>query len=132
MEKRGERGNILIVEDDEALARGLKRELISRGFQVHAEPRGASALTYAAEKPLDLVILDLRLPDMSGYEVCKKMREISQPWLIPVLMLTGMNEPVDQLRGFAFGADAYLTKPYDSAELLKTISMLLGEMTLNL
>lgn len=131
-EKRGERGNILIVEDDEALARGLKRELVSRGFQVHTESRGASALTYAAERPLDLVILDLRLPDMNGYEVCRRIRQMSQPWLMPVLMLSGMNEPVDQLRGFAFGADAYLTKPYDSAELLKTISMLLGEMPVSL
>ncbi len=132
IEKKGERGKLLVVEDDVALARGLKRELECRGFEVHVESRGAGALTYAAEKPLDLVILDLRLPDMSGYEVCKKMRQISQPWLIPVLMLTALGEPLDQLRGFAYGADAYLTKPYDTVELLKTISRLLGEMPVNL
>lgn len=131
-EKKGERGKLLVVEDDAALSRGLKRELECRGFEVHVESRGTAALTYAAERSLDLVILDLRLPDMSGYEVCKKMRQISQPWLIPVLMLTAMGEPLDQLRGFAYGADAYLTKPYDTAELLKTISMLLGELPVNL
>ena len=124
-----EQGKILIVEDNAPLARGLKLQLEERGFQVHEETEGSKAVSFAAEHPVDLVILDLKLPDMSGYEVCKQLRKISQPWLVPVLMLTGMKEPVDQLRGFAYGADAYLTKPYETSELLKTISLLLRGVT---
>ena len=123
------RGRILVVEDDEALARITEVELKSHGFDVHTELRGGKALTYAADHPVDLVILDLRLPDMSGYEVCKQLRKILHPWVIPVLMLTALQEPVDQLKGFVNGADAYLTKPCGLEDLMKTISLLLGEMT---
>lgn len=120
---------ILIVEDNEALARGLRLQLEERGFQVHTESLGSKALGFVAEHPVDLVILDVKLPDMSGYDVCKQLRRISQPWMIPVLILTAMKEPVDQLRGFAHGADAYLTKPFEISELLKTISLLLKGVT---
>lgn len=123
------RGRILVVEDDEALARITQAELSSRGFEVHTETRGGNALTYAADHPVDLVILDLGLPDMNGYEVCKQLRKLLHPWAIPVLMLTALQEPVDQLKGFANGADAYLTKPCGLEDLMKTISRLLGEMT---
>ena len=123
------RRRILMVEDDEALARITEAELKSRGFEVHTEMRGGQALTYAADHPVDLVILDLRLPDMSGYDVCKQLRKVLHPWVIPVLMLTALQEPVDQLKGFANGADAYLTKPCGLEDLMKTISLLLEEMT---
>ncbi|MBI3323207.1 MAG: response regulator [Candidatus Omnitrophica bacterium] len=123
------RGRILIVEDDDALARITRLRLESEGYSVHTEPNGANGLTYAADHPVDLVILDLRLPDMSGYDVCKQLRRIQHPWAVPVLMLTALQEPVDQLKGFVHGADAYLTKPCEPEELLRTISRLLGEMT---
>lgn len=124
-----EQGRILIVEDNAPLARGLKLQLEEKGFQVHTETEGSKAIGFVAEHPVDLVILDLRLPDMNGYEVCKQLHKISQPWVVPILMLTAMKEPVDQLRGFAYGADAYLTKPYEASELLKTISLLLKGVT---
>lgn len=123
----GHRKRILIVEDDEALAELLKLRLEEEDFEVHVEPRGLPALNYASEHQLDLVILDLRLPDISGYDVAKRLRQLYHPWVLPVLMLTGMDKPVDQLRGFAFGADAYLTKPFNPDELMKTIALLLGE-----
>ena len=123
------RGRILVVEDDEALARVTEAELTSRGFEVHTEMRGGKALTYAADHPVDLVILDLCLPDMSGYDVCKQLRKVLHPWVIPVLMLTALHDPVDQLKGFVNGADAYLTKPCGLDDLMKTVSLLLGEMT---
>jgi len=116
---------ILIVEDDTDVTFMLKTRLESAGYHVRTAPSGKAALSFAAEEPLELVILDLGLPDISGYEVCRQLRQLTSPWQVPVLMLTGMNQPVDQLRGFAFGADAYLTKPFDSDELLKTIDLLL-------
>ena len=122
---------ILIVEDDRDMAEVLKTRLRSVGFGVHAENRGREALSYASEHQPDLVILDLKLPDMSGYEVCKTLRKLYDTWSPPILMLTGMSEPIDQLRGFAYGADAYLTKPYEPTELVKTISFLLREPNLH-
>ncbi len=124
MEKT-EQKKILIVEDDQPLAHILQLQLKSRGFEVHTETYGRKALNYAAENPVDLVILDLKLPDLDGYEVCKELRRLYNPWALPVLMLTGLNEPIDQLRGFAHGADAYLTKPCEPEELEKTIGLLL-------
>ena len=116
---------ILVIEDDESLAHLLKMQLESEGFTVHTETRGTKGLSYAAEHPLNLVILDLKLPDVSGFQVCKELRRIHRPWNLPILMLTALNEPVDQLRGFAHGADAYLTKPYEPDELLQTIRLLI-------
>ena len=121
-----ERRHILIIEDEEALTRLLAWHLESAGFQVTTARTGKAALTWAAEHQPDLVVLDLRLPDLHGYEVCRELRKLFHPWAVPILMLTGMDKPIDQLRGFAHGADAYLTKPYEPAEVLKTIGQLLG------
>ncbi len=118
---------LLIVEDDEPLAEMLKEKLVSEGFEASTVSSGAQAISFAAGHPLDLVILDLRLPDISGYEVAKQIRKAYHPWVLPILMLTGMDKPIDQLRGFAHGADAYLTKPYEPEELIRTINLLLGE-----
>ena len=118
---------ILIVEDEEPVAMVLKMRLELEGFEVHAEACGAMALRYAEARRPDLVVLDLRLPDIGGYEVCRKLRIMYRPWSIPVLMLTGMDRPIDQLRGFAHGADAYMTKPYNGKELVKTITLLLEQ-----
>lgn len=126
----GKRDRILIVEDDLSLARIMSRLLESVGYDVSHAPTGTAALAYADEHAIDLVILDLRLPDMDGYEVCAKLRHEFTAWSLPIVMLTGMDKPVDQLRGFARGADAYLTKPYDPPELIKTIGLLLGQATL--
>ena len=114
---------ILVVEDEEALSRLMKWQLESSGFEGRTETHGGEALNYAAEHRPDLVILDLRLPDIHGYEVC---RQLYNPWVVPVLMLTALDRPIDQLRGFAYGADAYLTKPYEETELLKTVNILLA------
>ncbi len=120
---------ILVVEDDDVLASTLKRRLELEHFAVDTEASGARALSSAAEHQPDLVILDLKLPDLNGYEVCRELRKLYHPWIVPILMLTGMDKPIDQLRGFAHGADAYLTKPYEPAELLKTVNLLLGQTT---
>jgi len=118
---------ILVVEDDLSVSRFLCALLESFGFAVHAERSGAAGVAFAAEHHPKLVILDLRLPDLGGYEVCRQLRRLYHPSVLPVLMLTGMDKPIDQLRGFAHGADAYLTKPCDPQELVKTVELLLGE-----
>ena len=120
------RRKILVVEDEEKLARLLEQELTSAGYDVHVELRGQAALQHAAERQPDLVILDLRLPDLSGYQVCKELRRLYSSWAVPVLMLTAMDMPIDQLRGFATGADAYMVKPFEFQDLLETVALLLG------
>ncbi len=121
---------ILIIEDEDGMAQLLKERLESVGYEVHTEASGKSGLSYAVEYRPNLVILDLKLPDMGGYDVCRELRRLSSPWEIPVLMLTAMGQPIDQLRGFAHGADAYLTKPFEPTELLKTVALLLGQVAI--
>ena len=121
--------HILVVEDDEALAQHLKRRLEAEQFVVEIVHAGTQALSYAAEHRPDLVILDVKLPDLNGYEVCRELHKLYHPWVVPILMLTAMDKPIDQLRGFAHGADAYLTKPYEAVEFLQTIRLLLGQTT---
>lgn len=119
---------VLIIEDDVYLVDSLKRTLKMHGFEVASELSGAGGLARAAEQRPDAVILDLRLPDMHGYQVCQELRRRLGVWPVPIVMLTGMERPIDQLRGFAFGADAYLTKPCDPQEIVKTIRLLLREL----
>ena len=125
MEGRHER--ILVVEDDRTLGSLLRSSLEPVGYAVETKGTGCEALAEAAEHHPDLVILDLKLPDMSGYDVCRELRKMYNRWDVPILILSGMDKPIDELRGFAHGADAYLTKPYELAELLKTVSLLLGQ-----
>jgi len=117
---------ILLVEDDERMVKLLRALLELSEFQIFVASSGDAAVNRAMEIQPNLVILDLLLPDMSGYEVCRRLRRSFQPWTLPILMLTGLDQPVDQLRGFAFGADAYLTKPTRPEELIKTVKLLLG------
>ena len=117
---------ILTVEDDTAQTELLRRVLESGGFRVHAELSGTGALQYVAEHPVSLVILDLRLPDIDGHEVCAALRKQYNSWTMPVVMLTGLDQPVEQIRGYRTGADVYLTKPYQAAELLQIVGLLLN------
>ena len=121
---------ILLVEDEVALANLVKWQLESAGYEAEVETTGKAALASATDQCPDLVILDLRLPDINGYEVCRELRKLHHSWGLPVLMLTAMDKPIDQVRGYAYGADAYLTKPFDPNELLKTVALLLGEISL--
>lgn len=118
---------ILIVEDEAAIASLLQQCLEREGFDIHVESCGASALSYAAEHRPDLVMLDLQLPDLHGYEVCKALRALYHAWTLPIIMLTGMDAPLDRLRGYAYGADAYLTKPFEPPALVPMILLLLGK-----
>lgn len=118
---------ILVVEDDAVLSELLKRRLAQAQFVVETAASGAEALRYAEAHQPDLIILDLKLPDLHGYEVCRQLRHIYRHAFVPIVMLTGMRESINRIGGFAHGADAYLTKPYDPAELLQIIGQLLAQ-----
>lgn len=120
------KGKLLIIEDEASIARLLRTYLTTAGYEVHTEGLGAAALAWLEHERPDLVILDLRLPDMSGLEICRILRQRFHSWSLPIVMLTGMNAPADQLRGYAYGADAYLTKPFEPPALLPTLDVLLG------
>ena len=123
-----QRTSILVVEDDPEVAQVLRGRLESKGYETHIETTGESALNYAAKQGPDLVLLDVSLPDMSGLQVSKQLRKLYSRRELPIVMLTAKDQPVDQLYGFAHGADAYLTKPYNPSELTQTIKLCLGEI----
>ena len=107
---------LLLVEDDPAISRPLIRALEREGFAVDHVDNGAAALSKGLDDGVDLVVLDLTLPDVDGLDVCRRLRE--QRPLLPVVMLTARNEEVDLIVGFDAGADDYVTKPFRVAELV--------------
>jgi two-component system response regulator TctD len=106
---------ILIVEDDAALARGLAGSLKLAGFAVDHEADGGDAASIATSEPYALVILDLGLPGLSGFEVLRRIRTRGSN--VPVLILTARDAVADRVRGLDLGADDYLLKPFEPAEL---------------
>jgi len=116
---------ILVIEDDVALARLVKGHLERAGHEVDVMNQAKPALAFASENPVDLVILDIRLPDMDGYDVCVELRRLYHPSILPIVILTGLNQPKHKLRGFNHGAEAYLTKPVQTIELLGTVAAML-------
>ena len=114
---------ILIIEDNTDLARGLANNLEIEGYAVAVAHDGARGLEMAREGGPDLVILDLMLPGLNGYRVLSALREGGSE--IPVLILTARSEEADKVRGFRFGADDYVTKPFGLLELLGRVSALL-------
>ena len=123
--EESQKPRVLIVEDDVALARQVQGHLQRAGLDVHVENEGKPALAFAAEHRIDLVVLDVMLPDMSGYDVCSELRRIYHPWILPVVMMTALGEPKNKLLGFGHGADAYLTKPVATEELISTVRTML-------
>lgn len=114
---------ILIIEDEKLLADSLKTLLEGKGFEVEAVYDGETGKEYALLGIYDLLILDVMMPKMNGYEVASQVR--SQRCSTPILMLTAKSEVEDRIRGLNSGADYYLTKPFDTAELLACINALL-------
>lgn len=117
----GER--ILIVEDERAVARGLEYGLTHEGFDVMWAKTGRQALEMARRQDPHLILLDLRLPDISGYDVCRQLRAEGKRQ--PILMLTARDEELDKVLGLELGADDYVVKPYSLRELISRIRALL-------
>jgi len=114
---------LLVVEDEEALAEGLRFNLQRKHYEVDVARDGREALAQAAKHRYDLIILDVRLPGVVGLEVCQRLRRDGN--FTPILMLTARNQPDDVVYGLKLGADDYVTKPFDLAELLARIEGML-------
>ena len=117
----GER--ILIVEDEPALMRGLKDTFTSKGFKVTTATDGAAGLTAAVDGNPDLILLDVMLPKVNGYEVCRSLRE--RGLAMPVIMLTAKGQEEDIVLGLNLGADDYVTKPFRIGELVARVNAFL-------
>jgi len=117
----GER--ILLVEDERAVARGLEYALASEGFEVLWAETGSEALELARTRNPRLMLLDIRLPDVSGFDVCRVLR--SEGFHMPILMLTARDEEVDRVLGLELGADDYVVKPFSLREVISRIRALI-------
>ena len=113
---------ILIVDDDPSIRTSLRRMLAYEGYQVSEAEDGRAALNAALDQLPDLVVLDLMLPGIDGYEVCRRMREVDD---VPILMLTARDATRDEVTGLDVGADDYLVKPFVKEQLLARIRALL-------
>jgi two-component system response regulator MprA len=113
---------ILIVDDDPEIQSLLRRGLVFEGYTVSVASDGKQALVTARDDPPDLVVLDVLMPEMDGFEVCQRLRQAGD---VPILMLTAKDGITDRVRGLDFGADDYLVKPFAFDELLARIRALL-------
>jgi len=109
---------VLIIEDDADLQQLLSYHFQQGGFRVETSGNGAEGLKKAREKKPDLIILDIMLPGMDGFEVCRTLKGDSDTKAVPVIILTAKGEEIDKVVGFELGADDYLTKPFSPRELL--------------
>ena len=109
---------ILIVEDEEAIADLEKDYLELSGFEVEIATDGTSGLKKALEEEFHLVILDLMLPGVDGFEICRQIREVKN---IPIIMVSAKKDDIDKIRGLGLGADDYMTKPFSPSELVARV-----------
>ena len=117
---------ILIIEDEEAIA-DLERDYLElSGFEVEIANRGDVGLEKALNEDYDLIILDLMLPEVDGFDICRQVRQEKN---IPIIMVSAKKDDIDKIRGLGLGADDYITKPFGSAELLARIRTSLRHST---
>ena len=117
---------ILLVDDDLTLLELLAEHIQMAGYQVLTANRGEDGVSLALEREVDLVVLDVMMPGMDGWEVCQRLREVST---VPILMLTARGEEMDKLRGFHLGVDDYVSKPFSFAEVVARIRAVLARVT---
>jgi DNA-binding response OmpR family regulator len=117
---------ILVIEDDPVLTGLLKLYLHKDGYDVAVMRDGEAGLVRALAEPMDLVILDIMLPKLDGWEVCRAIRAYSQ---VPILLLTGLDQEQHKIRGLDLGADDYVTKPFSSGELMARVRAALRRST---
>ena len=114
---------VLVVDDEPQILRALETSLQGAGYTVVSAATAAEALAAAAMRPPDAVILDVMLPDLDGFEACRRIRVVSN---VPVLMLTAKGRDTDVAQGLGCGADAYVTKPFATRELAARVREMLA------
>ena len=115
MSQGGKKYKILIADDEKKIREAIRDYLEAKGFSVILAKDGAEAAEKAADEALDLIILDVLMPNMNGIEACKEIREFSD---VPIVFLSALGEEADLLKGFGAGADDYVVKPFFSKELM--------------
>jgi len=119
--------DILVIEDEESILMALEDDLTLEGYVVTTATDGETGYTLASEKRFDLLILDIMLPGMNGFDVCKKLRQAGMT--TPILMLSARGQEVDRVLGLELGADDYVTKPFSPRELQARIKAILRRVT---
>ena len=119
--------SVLIIEDDATLRRGLKDNFELRGYSVRSAADGEEGLQAALSSKPDLIVLDIMLPKLNGFEICRQVREAELD--MPIIMLTAKGQEEDIVRGLTLGADDYMTKPFSVKELLARAAAFLRRRT---
>ena len=120
--------SVLLVDDEKMITGPLVRALTQAGYQVVVADNGRDGLVLAREKQPDVVVLDVMMPQMDGWDVCRALRQDST---VPILMLTALGDEVDRILGLELGADDYLTKPFSTRELIARLKALLRRVELD-
>ncbi len=115
------KGDLLIVDDDLSALQTLGALLTREGYEVRSAPNGQTALMFAKEDPPELILLDIRLPDMDGFQVCQRLKEDPRARNSPVIFISALEETEDKIKGFSAGAVDYVTKPFQGEELLARV-----------
>jgi DNA-binding response OmpR family regulator len=123
-----DRVRVLVVDDEPRYVRAIQVNLEASGYEVLAARNGQTAIELAASEAPDLILLDIRMPGLDGYEVCRRIREFSA---VPIIMLTAMAEDADKVKGLDIGADDYVTKPFSADELLARVRSALRRVELS-
>jgi formate hydrogenlyase transcriptional activator len=116
-------GSLLLVDDDLSALQIMETFLVREGYEVRCALDGHTALMFAREDPPELILLDIRLPDMDGFEVCRRLKEDQETRDIPVIFISGLGEVVDKVKGFAAGGVDYITKPFQGEEMLARVEV---------
>ena len=119
---------LLVVDDDPGLLLAVSDTLRAEGYEVATARRGADALVRVAEALPDLIISDIRMPGMDGYQLVRNLRSNPRTRLVPIVFLSAKDETVDRIEGFRTGVDAYITKPFDSEELAAIVAAILNRV----
>jgi DNA-binding response OmpR family regulator len=118
---------VLIADDEPNIVASLEFLMRQKGYEVRVAGTGAEALAAVAEFGPDLVLLDVMMPQMSGYDVCQKIRATEEGQRVRIIMLSAKGRETEVSKGLAVGADAYVTKPFSTKELVDRVQEMLGE-----
>ena len=113
---------VLVVDDEKLIVKGIRFSLEQDGMEVTSAYDGEEALTFAREQQFDIILLDIMLPKLSGFEVCQQIREFSN---VPIIMLTAKGDDMDKILGLEYGADDYITKPFNILEVKARIKAII-------